>query len=183
VSITPTIFKEHFETDLVDDAIQRLIDAEADEITRRFGSDTSVTEQYLLATPMGYNGQEAQKVSQRRIWTKRQIGAVTTVKEGPTLGASDLTTLVENTDFRVINNGWAIERIDTDFDRRVEIVYVPGTDVKRRDRVTIDLVKLAIQFQGLSSERVGDWQGNHLDYQRERESILNSLKSGIRSYA
>lgn len=183
MTVTPTIFKEHFETDLVDTALQRLIDAEDSEITRRFGSDTSVTEQYLLATPMGLNGQEAQKVSQRRIWTKQQIGTVTSVKEGPTLAAADLTTLVANTDYRVINNGRAIERIDTDFDRRVEIIYAPVTDVKRRDRVTIDLVKLAIQFQGLDREKVGDWEGEHKDYQKERESILRSLKSGIRSYA
>ncbi|MGH7850294.1 MAG: hypothetical protein ACREOP_08355 [Thermodesulfobacteriota bacterium] len=183
MSITPEILKQHFETDLVDEAIQRLIDSEDAEITRRFGSNASVTEQHLLAAPMGYNGQEAQKVSQRRIWTKQPIGSVTSVKEGPTLAAADLTTLVVDTDYRVINNGRAIERIDVDFDRRVEIVYVPVSDVKRRDRVTIDLVKLSIQYQGLSSEKVGDYANTSVEYQKEREAILRSLNSGIRSYA
>ncbi|MGH7850616.1 MAG: hypothetical protein ACREOP_09990, partial [Thermodesulfobacteriota bacterium] len=73
--------------------------------------------------------------------------------------------------------------IDVDFDRRVEIVYVPVSDVKRRDRVTIDLVKLSIQYQGLNNESVGDYSSNSVEYQKERESILRSLRSGIRSYA
>lgn len=183
MSVTPTDFKEHFETDLSDAALARLIsDAEA-EVTLRYGSDTSVTEQYSLAVPMGVGLADGQVIGRRRIWTQRKISSVTSVKEGPSLAAGDLTALVADTDYRVIYDGHVIERIDTDFQRWVEIIYAPVSDSYRRDRVVIDLVKLAIQYDALSMERVGDWQGSHLDYQKERESILKTLNIGRRSYA
>lgn len=188
MTVTITQLKEHVETDLATAAIQRLLNSEDDEITRRFGDDSSVTEEHILEAPEGFESGvvSAQRIGRRRIWTQQQINTVTTVKEGPTLLAADLTTLVEDAEtdgFRIIHNGFAIERIGTDFDKRVEIVYVPKTDVKRRDRVTIDLVRLAIQYNALDSERVGDWNGSHVDYQKERESILTTLNSGRRTFA
>lgn len=177
MAVTPDILKEHFETDLVDAALQRLIDAEGAEISRRYGSDTSLTEQHTLETPGG------EPAVRKIVFTKQKISSITSVKEGVTLAAGDLTTLVADTDYRIIYNGVAIERIDTDFLQRVEIIYVPLTDVKRRDLVTIDLVKLAIQNQGLKSEKVGDYSASHLDYQQERESVLSTLNSGRRSFA
>lgn len=181
-------FKEHVETDLATTAIQRLLDAEVEEIIRRFGKDISVTEEHILEAPEGFESGvvTAQKIGRRRIWTGQQINSATTVKEGPTLTPADLTTLTEDADsdgFRIIHNGYAIERIGTDFDKRVEIVYVPKTDVRRRDRVTIDLVHLAIQYNALKSERVGDWNGSHVEYQKERESILSTLNAGRRILA
>ena len=164
MSVTPDIFNAHFETDLSDAAIQRLIDDANEEITRRYGDNTSVTEQHILETPNGFGGLNALHVGRRHIFTKQRISSVTSVKEGVTFASADLTTLVADTDYRVIKNGWILERIGTDFLQRVEIVYVPVTDVSRRDRVTIDLVKLAIQYQGLKSEKVGDYSASHPDY-------------------
>lgn len=183
MSIDPDTFREHFETDLSDSAIARLINAAEAEITRRFGSDASVTEQHSLAVPMGVGFQEGQAVGRRRIWTQQKISSVTSVKEGPSLAAADLTALVQNTDFRVIYDGHVIERIDTDFQRWVEITYAPVSDSYRRDQVVIDLVKLAIQYNALDAERVGDWAGTHKDYQAERENILSTLNVGRRAYA
>lgn len=187
MTVSVANLKEHVETDLASTAIQRLLDAEDEEITRRFGDDATVTEEHILEVPEGFESGvvTAQRIGRRRIWTQQQINSVTTVKEGPTLLAADLTTLVEDADdgFRIIHNGYAIERIGTDFDKRVEIIYVPKTDTKRRDRVTIDLVRLAIQYSALGSEKVGDWSGSHVDYQKERESILRTLNAGRRSYA
>ncbi len=177
MSVTPDIMRAHFETDLVDAALQRLIDAEADEVTRRFGSNAAVTEQHKLETPDG------QPVLRDYVFTKQRINSITSVKEGVTLAAGDLTTLVADTDYRVLGSGLVIERIDTDFLQRVQIIYVPLTDESRRDRVTIDLVKLGIQYQGLKSEKVGDYSASHLDYQQERESVLSTLNSGRRSFA
>jgi len=171
MSVTPDIVKAHFETDLADAAIQRLIDAEGEEITRRYGSNTSITEQHFL------------DARRRIVFTKQPISSVTSVKEGATLAAGDLTTLVADTDYRLIYNGWAIERVNTDFLDVVQIEFVPLSDENRRDRVTIDLVKLAIQYQGLKSEKVGDYSASHLDYQNERERILSTLLSGRRTYA
>ena len=177
MSITPDIIRAHFETDLADAALQRLIDASSDEITRRYGSNVSVTEQPRLETPDG------QPAVRQHIFTKQKIDSITSVKEGVTLSDDDLTTLVADTDYRVIHNGATIERIDTDFLQRVEIIYVPLTDESRRDEVTIDLVKTAIQFSGLDSEKVGDWSGSQSDYQKKRLGILSTLEAGRRTYA
>lgn len=183
MSVTPDILKAHFETDLTDAAIQRLIDDAAEEIVDRYGDNSSITEEHILATPSGYRGHDSSHVGRRHIYPKKKVDTVTSVKEGVTLAADDMTTLVADTDYRLIFNGRAIERIGTDFLQRVEIVYTPITDVSRRDRVTIDLVKLAIQYQGLKSEKVGDYSASFTDYQKERESLLRGLNSGIRSYA
>ena len=112
MSVTPDIIRAHFETDLADAALQRLIDAEDKEITSRYGSNTSVTEQHTLETPDG------QPAPREHIFTKQRIGTITTVKEGVTLAAADLTTLIADTDYRIIYDGVAIERIDTDFLQR-----------------------------------------------------------------
>jgi hypothetical protein len=177
MSVTPDIVKEHFETDLADAALQRIIDAEDKEITSRYGSNTSLTEPYTLETP---DGQPARR---RYIWTKQKISSITSVKEGVTFAAGDLTTLVVTTDYRILYDGRLLERVDTNFLQKVEIIYVPATDVKRRDMVTIDLVKLAIQNQGLKSEKVGDYSATFVDYQQEREKVLSTLNSGRRSFA
>lgn len=183
MTVTTDIFRLHFETDLADESIQRLIDDANEEITRRYGDNSSITEQHILETPSGYNGNQASPVTRQRIFLKQKVDSVTSVKEGVTFLSADLTTLTVDVDYQLVYNGWAIERIGTDFLQRVEIVYTPQTDVSRRDRLTIDLVKLAIQYQGLSSERVGDYSANHLSYQNERESLLRSLNNGRRSYA
>lgn len=177
MSVTPDIVRAHFETDLADTALQRLIDAEDKEITSRYGSNATVTEQHTLETPDG------QPSPRNLIFAKQKIGSITSVKEGVTLSDDDLTALVADTDYRIIYNGVAIERVDTDFLQRVEIIYVPLTDEVRRDRVTVDLVKLGVQYQGLKSEKVGDYSASHADYQQERENVLSTLNSGRRSFA
>lgn len=197
MSVDADQIREHFETDLSDTALTTLIDDAVAEINRRFGDGSSVTEEYSLTAPSGYGGafagygeypaeydsREGQRVGRRRIWTRQRIGSVTSVKEGPTQADDDLTTLVADTDYRVIRNGRAIERIGVDFDRKVIIVYTPENDADRRDRVTIDLVKLAVQYNGLKSEKAGDFAATHEDYQNARLQILSTLGAGRRSYA
>lgn len=176
MSVTPDIIREHFETDLSDDALNRIIAAENAEIVTRYGDNSALTEQYNFMV----NGH---RTPVNRVWTKQKIGAITSVKEGPTLKPEDLTTLTEGTDYLVINEDRAIERQDRCFDTRVEVVYTPLSDEARRDMVTIDLCKLTIQFNALDEEEVGDWDGNYLEYQKERESILSTLSAGRRAYA
>lgn len=176
MSVTPDIIREHFETDLSDDALNRIIAAENAEIVARYGDNTALTEQYNFMV----NGH---RTLVNRVWTQQKIGAVTSVKEGPTLKPADLTTLVEGTDYLMINEGRAVERQDRCFDTRVEVVYTPLSDEARRDMVTIDLSKLTIQFNALDEEEVGDWDGTYLEYQNSRESILSTLSAGRRAYA
>lgn len=176
-AITPAILKEHVETDLSDAGLQKLIDDAVAEINNRFGADgAAVTEEYFM-------GEETEQVGRRRLFLKRPIGTLTSVKEGPTLVAADLTTLVENTDFFQMMRGKALEKIGGDWQKWVQVIHTPASDQARRHRVIIDLCKLALQYNALSAEGVGDWRGSHVDYQAEREKLLTGLASGGRIYA
>ena len=109
---------------------------------------------------------------------------MTTLEEGFTLESADLTALVLDTDFLIVFDGLAVERIDTLFQRRVRITYTPKLDdVKQRDRVVIDLCKLMIQYNGLTTEKIGDWGGTVGDYETQRRKILSTLSIGRRAYA
>lgn len=172
--VTPTILRTHVETDLVDAALQLYIDDAVAEIERRFGQKGTVTEEFILA-------QENDRIGRRRIWTSQKIQSVTSVEEGAI--PDDLTALVAVTDFIVLAHGWAIERLGTDFQKRVTIVYVTTTDEMRRDRVVIDLSRLTIRFDGHTAQKVGDFSENLGDYQGQREKILSTLNNGRRSFA
>lgn len=176
MTVTPAILKTHAETDLVDAALQRLIDAANSDITLRAGLATTITEEFDLYV-------DGLSVARRRIWTRQTIGTLTSVKHGLTIKSADLTLLVENTDFTQVFNGKAIEKLGNDFQPRVVIVYTPVTDEDRRDRVVIDLCKLSIQYNGLNAEKIGDWSGSQSNYDVERERILASLLIGRRAFA
>ena len=179
MAITPIILKEHVETDLGTDALQRLIGAANGDITQRYGSVAEVTEEYDMTTPPG-----DWEVLRRRIWTKQRITSVSKLEEGFTLKSSDLVTIVLDTDFLIVFDNQAVERIDTDFQRRVRIKYVPEVgDEGQRDRVVIDLCKLMLQYNGLTTEKIGDWSGSVGDYETARRQILSTLSIGRRAYA
>ena len=169
MAITTAILATHIEHDLVDAADQRLIDDADAEIVERFGSDTARTEYWNISPP------------RRRLFLTSRATTLTTVKEGLTV--DELTTLVENTDHKLTDNGWVVERLETDFQPKVEIIYAPVSDSTRRDRVTIDLVRLAIQNSGLSSVKDGDHSEGALDYKKEREDILSVLAGASRVLA
>ena len=177
MAITPAILKEHAETDLATTALQRLIDAANNDISQRFGSPSEAIEEYDMTV-------DRWEIRRDRIWTRQQIKSVTLLEEGFTLKTTDLETLVLDTDFFIVFEGQAIERIDTLFRRRVRIKYVPQVaDESQRDRVVIDLCKLMLQWNGLQTERVGDWSGQVGDYETHRRKILSTLSIGRRFYA
>jgi hypothetical protein len=57
----------------------------------------------------------------------------------------------------------------------VAATLTPVDHSARVERVTIDLVRLAIQHNALSTERAGDYASSSVDYQRERRKILSEL--------
>lgn len=169
MAVTPAIVNLHVETDLADAELQRLIDDAESEIDLRFGSDASITDFHLLSP------------KRKRIYLERRANTLTSVEEGEEI--DELETLVENTDHILTGNGWVVERLGADFQSRVKIVYAPITDSGRRDRVVIDLVRLAIQYSALSQSRDGDHAETQRTYQKEREGILVVLNRAKRFVA
>ena len=122
------------------------------------------------------------------IWIARPLdatlAAVVTEYVG-SAGMAEVSTIIASNDYRVWHGGRSLQRLvsgtngRTYWGDRVTVTYTPVSDQAQRDEVTIKLAILAIEYRGLSSERVGDWQGSFADYQAEREKLIASLGSGI----
>lgn len=171
----PTIAEirgEHIETDIHDDALQRLIDAAEREVIDRFGEHTTQTDD--LEGGAGY------------LFPMRPVGSVTSITES--IGNTDVV-LAAN-DYVLRNGGKMIERRSdgtngrTSWADRVRVVYVPVTEDARRKEVMIDLVRHALtSVPGQTSQSDGDHSFNSQDYQEAREKILSRLYAGRRSFA
>ena len=157
---------EHIEHDLSDNALRRLNDAETAEILRRCGSVTTATE--LLP------GGEVNLI------LKQKADSFTSVTE--TIGTT--STVLSSDDYRLWYGGAMLERLDdgtnprSRWGNRVSVVYVPENRLAQRRLVLINLVKLAIEYRGLKAEGVGagDYSMTVLEYNKERENLLRSLR-------
>jgi len=168
-TLTVAQFREHLETDLLEAALQRHIDDAEQEIDRKVGA---------LATETDY----ARNVgSANALFLKRRAFTITTVVEEleATEGTFTPTTL-DPTDHRLIE-GHQLVRLSSGVNPRatwgdlVTIIYVPEDDTAMRLGVTIDLVKLAVQFSGLDSEKVGDWSVSQSKYAAKKTEVLQKL--------
>ena len=170
-SLTTGEFAEHFEHDLSSAAVLRLIDDAEDEINKRYGSSMSQVD-YLDG-------------GDRLLFLQRPASAVSSIVA--TVGETDTTLAAD--DFRLRYNGAALEREVGGTNGRalwepdVVVTYTPESDLKRRKRVAIDLVKLSIQYDAVKSTRAGDFSVANVDYQDERERLLSSLKNNHRYFA
>lgn len=168
--LTVAEFQEHFETDLVSDALQRFIDDAEADIVRRFGSASAQIDDL----PGGHG----------MLFLRKRASSITTLIE--TVGAT-ATTLAAD-DYRIRKSGWALERRSDGTNGRtswgdVVVTYVPVSESAQIARVTIDLVKLAIQNDALTQSRDGDHFEIAKSYQSERSNILSSLNAGVRVFA
>jgi len=164
--------QEHVETDLGPAALQRLLDDADAEIVRLYG-------------PHGGPGDEVMEFvrpapGSKYITVSRPVSAVTEIVER----VGDTETVLATDDYRVIDNGYTIDRLPSGTHARsdwapvVILTYESAADVPRRKRVLIDLVRLAIQYTGLQSQGIGDYRATALEYEDERSKILERLRRG-----
>ena len=161
MALTPTIVREHIETDLSDAALTRLINDAESEVTARFGDDEDAT--------VDLEGQW---------WTirlPRPAESVTSVSERRNAKTS---VLVDADDYELVDGGRTLVRHVRRWSRWVTIVYTPKPEAALRERVALDLVHLSITYGGFTkTERVGDYQQARFDdYLREREHLLQSIQ-------
>ncbi len=159
--------RDHIETDLIDSALQRLIDAAEEELEAGFGSKTSVID-------------VLEGVGRRYIFPSRPVKTMTSVAE---YEAGTSTTLVA-LDYRVLANNRQIERLSTGTNSRstwaeeVTLTYEPD-DQARWVAAEIDLVRLAVEFNAKRSESIGDHSSTSADYQAERTRIIQGLSTRL----
>lgn len=167
--LTVDELREHVETSLGDDAMQRLADAAEAAIVSRIGATGERTE--LLHG--GY----------RTISLGRPVASI----DGVTETVNTTTTTLDPSDYRLRPDGYTLERLSTGVNRRwqwwglVEVTYTPTDDAALRAEVQIDLVKLALTYNpGLTSETIGTWTEQYAsnsvwNNSQEREAILARL--------
>ena len=164
--LTVTQIREHVETDLSDDALQRIIDSEDGEIIRRFGAPTTQTETFRAS-------------GGTHLFLSRLVTSITSVTEE--VSGTSTTLAVDDYDL-----WWnqALERDDSGTNARstwgdkVTVVYVPQTTTPQRTLLLIQLVQLAVQYSGVQSDSIGagDYSATYHDYQRERERLFRKLE-------
>jgi hypothetical protein len=162
--------KERVETDLGDKELEALIAEAQSDIRNRYGADRD-TEAPITVEMHG----ETRALDLLRPLDTTE--AIKVVEEVDTRYGISITELAAD-DYRVWNGGRTLQRLVTGtnarryWGQRVEVTYVPQDDQATRDEVTVRAVKLAIEHQAVSSQKVGDVQTSHLDYSSEREKII-----------
>ena len=175
--ITVTQLREHVETDLVDAALQRVIDDADAAIVERYGAHTG-------------NVVETRAGGGRLIFLERPVTAVVSIAEYNGMPFDETLTNLVADDYRLWYGGRAIERLAsgtnarTAWGDRVVITTTPAAETARRTRVEIDLCRVALTYAGVvKNESAGDYESGGsvapASYQAEREALLDELAPAL----
>ena len=166
--LTVEQLREHVVSNLGDDALQRILDANEDAINEFVGPIRPVVE-------IHDGGPRASRSHAGR-------PSITSIVER----RSGTDTTLAADDYRIRASGYVLERISGGTNSRsswndlVTVTYVPVSDVAERIRVLIALCKLDLAHEpGLASRTVVDWTesyGGSGGYLAERGSMLASLR-------
>ena len=160
----------HVSSDLATASLQRLLDDSESDIIKFFGPHSASSSQ--VETLIG----EGRSI----VFVTKSVSAVNSIVE--TIGRTSTTLSAD--DYEVHSN-LTLERLDNGTNARsawgdrVKVTYTPKSETDQRKRVQIDLCKLAINFEGLSSESSGNYSRSFGDYQLERQRILSNLRHGF----
>lgn len=163
--------REHVETALSDDALQRLMDAAEDDINDHAGRLTM--EDYDTAEEVTEWVRGGSRQSSIRVKMPiESITSVTSVYSGNPDDTED--DLVEDEDYWF--DGASIIRKGYFWGDRVRVVYVPKNTLSQRRACMILLVRLAINSEpGVGFEGAATWQSTSQDYEQSKQRILWSL--------
>lgn len=171
--VTIETIRDHVETGINDQALQVLLDDAVGQVEGRFGTDAAITLRLI-------GGGQYLRL-------QRPALTVTSITESNEQRTFLYTIGALNTDYDLLYGGRVIQRLTGGtiyYWQRwapvVDIVYVPRPEQALRDRVVIDLVKLAVQYDATSQTMIGGRTGVaawSLDYRNERERILSSVGS------
>lgn len=166
MTVSAAVVRTLFETDLSEEALELLIADAYASIEARFGT---IGERTDIMYPRGPS-----------LFLERPAQAITAVVEVVADGQS--LTLADD-DWELVHGQVLYRKLQGTnpaygWPWRVEVTYTPRED-NRRDRVVVDLVKLAAQYNALSSETVGDYEAQLPDYQAERDRIVAELGRGL----
>ena len=163
--MTIAALRAHVVTDIIDSALQQLLDDAEAAIVDRHGQLATGTDTFVG------------EILANALFLKRKALAITTVTEE----VCDVVTILDPTDHKLRYEGQQIIRLSDGVNPRstwgdvVTVVYVPADETAQRTRIAIDLVKLAVNYNALGSESTGDYKMTALVYEDERNNILSRL--------
>jgi hypothetical protein len=171
--------KERVEQDLSDGELEALIGEAQAAIEARYGLPAGAP---ITVTLEGHR---------KRLDLARPAEQAEAIAVTEYLSDNTPTVLASN-DFRVWNGGRTLQRLRTGthprfrWPSRVDVEYVPVDDTAQRDEVTIKLVQLAVEYEGVAERTVGDVRtvhhrstagaGTATGYTEERDRLLASLE-------
>lgn len=169
--LTVTQIREHIQTSLVDDAVQRLINDADAEITRRLGPLDLQTE--VLDGNSLY------------IFLQRKAIAIDSAveREFADLETAPTDYTLSSNDYNLLSDGYQVERLKdgnnphTNWRDKVTIIYVPEDETYQRTRILIDLVRLSIQYSAVKGQSALGTRVDYAEYDKEREKIFRGLST------
>ena len=168
--------REHIETDLGDEALQRVLDAALRDVEHAHGpaaADGDVAEEHL-ASHRSRDG--------LLLFPRQPVGSVTQVTEYVGAPNAETATVLAADDYRVRPGGLLIERLSggtnsrSGWGDRVVVVFAPLDDDAARVAVVVDLCKLQLQYEGLATFAIGGQSSSIGDYEQQRRDIVGRLR-------
>lgn len=168
MSVDLAALKERVETDFPDTVLQRVLDSAVKAVERAHGATASETETHLA-------------IGAQFLSLHRQSQSLTTVTERRRM-SSDAVTLSAN-DYRKVGD-FRLMRLATGdnpagyWGAEDVVTYVPVVDINVRDRVTLDLCLVDIEFNAFDSYKAGNWTGTQKDWRARRRELLAQIREG-----
>lgn len=162
--LTADEVRDHIETDLVDDALTRVIEAADAEIINKLGAVASQVENL----PGG--GVE--------LFLARRASAVSEVIERFDLGFGPQETTLEDDDFSLRPDGMRVERLFTGTNPapywrgEIKVTSTPDDDSARRKLLLVNLVKLELGYTGHLAVTAGDVRVASLQNYEDAKAVL-----------
>jgi hypothetical protein len=154
--LTVAELRQHVVTDLPDEALQRIIDAN-DALIRRYAGEhppITLTETYEVWPPA------------TRLVVERPIDSVSTiVNDGVTMSPTDYRAVG-----RIIYaKNWGV------FRNTVEVTYTPRNDIVQRRLILVQMCLLDVSDQGVAAASSGQVRIERLDITQEKRKLLHQL--------
>ena len=174
--LTVTELREHIETDLINDALERYNDDVDSDIILRYGPVATETEIFDI-NPDDYPSGRDKFLS-----LKRKATSITSITEQV---LNDTPDTLDASDFQLLEER-RLERLDTGiaprnlWGQRVTVVSVPVDTTAKRKGVIIAIVKMDVIYNGFSEERSGDHWSSTAAYNADREAAFKRLEPSPR---
>jgi len=165
MAVTLSSLKNRIETDLPDSTLTTILNAETEAVERDAGA-LNDTETHIAS-------------GTKKIVLHRKPATITSITERRTLDSTVVT--LASDDWRQIGDR-IIYRIGTgtnpaaDWGTEVVVGFTADIDSNLRDRVTLDLIQLSIEFRAFEIETDGDWKGDQSKYSERREQLLGQIR-------